>query len=282
MKIPEQIIDEFKNSLTYKNFSSHTVAIYIRYVKVFLEWCPVELKNLTPTHITTFMGILEKYAPNTRNNILKSYLPAFFNYLVETGITKKNVLSYMKIPTVKKEQKETIILSAQELKQMIENPAGKTYQTLRNKTLIKLLATTGVRITEALAIRPMDLSNKKLLIQGKGAKQRTLDITSEMEKLLRNYLRYRVIKNDELIFSLTRQGAWFIIRDTARKNDITKKISPHTFRHSFATLWAKNGGNESALKKYMGWGKSFDVSIYVDLANQDISEQYNTITKELE
>ena len=282
MKHPEQIIQNFRDSLLYKNFSQHTISNYIRYVKVFLAWCPVELTNLNPTHINTFMGTLNHYAPNTRNNILKSYLPAFFNFLVDVSVTKTSVLKLMTIPTVKKEQKETVILSAKELKQLIENPTGRPLQTLRNKTLIKLLATTGVRISEALVIRPMDLKNNTLLIQGKGSKERTIDITSGMEKLLRNYLQYRPIKDNEPIFDLVRQSAWRIIKDTIKKNEINKIISPHTFRHSFATLWAKNGGNESALRKYMGWHKSFDVSIYVDLANQDISKQYNSIAKELE
>ena len=281
MKIPEQIINKFKNNLAYKNFSINTLSNYIRYAKVFLNWCPVELQSLTPTHITQFMGTLEKYSPTTRNNILKSYLPAFFNFLVEIKVIKDSVLNLMTIPTVKDNKKETVILSVDELKKIIDNPSGKTQQTLRNKTLIKLLATTGIRIAEALKIRPMDLKDTKLLIQGKGAKQRTIDITSDMEKLLRNYLQYRIIKDDELIFNMTRQGAWLIVKNTVEKNEISKKISPHSFRHSFATLWCKLGYNESALRKHMGWHKSFDVSIYVDLANQDISEQYNEVAKEL-
>jgi len=249
---------------------------------MFLKWYGKELANLTPIYMTEFMGSLERYAPNTRNNLLKSYLPAFFNFLVDEGIIKQNPLKLMKIPTVKKEKKETIILSVEELKKMIENPFGKPRQILRNKTLIKLLVSTGIRISEALTISPKDLNKNKLLIYGKGAKQRTIDITENMVKLLQNYLQYRTIKDNEPIFDTTRQNAFVIIKETAKKNGIDKTISPHTFRHTFATLWCKNSGNESALRKYCGWNKSFDTSIYVDLANQNLRPQYLKIIKELE
>jgi integrase/recombinase XerD len=278
----EDIKNKFRDKLLYVNYSSNTIETYLRYINTFLTWLPIDLEQLTPTHLTEFMSTLEGYSPSTKNNIMHAYLPSFFNFLVNIGTIKQNIFSLMKIPTVKKEHKEVTILSTDELKLMVENPAGRPTQIFRNKVLLKLLTSTGIRISEALSLRPIDIKESKVMIHGKGAKERLIDITPHTKQLLHEYLKSLGLEKDKPMFDLTRQWALDIVLDTAKKNSIDKHITPHTFRHSFATLWCKVGKNESALRKYMGWQKNFDVSIYVDLANQDISGQYNEVAGELE
>ena len=278
----EELLNKFRDKLLYVNYSTNTVMTYIRYVNLFLTWCPIELENLTPVHITEFMGTLADYSASSKNNILKSYLPAFFKFSTNVGILKVNPLTLMKIPTAKSAHKEMEILSGDEMKKMVENPAGRGSQVFRNKVLLKLLASTGIRISEALSLCKKDIKDNKILIHGKGAKERMVNITTTTYKILQEYLRGIDVADDKSIFDLSRQWAMQVVIETAKINEIDKKVTPHTFRHSFATFFCANGGNESTLKKIMGWNRNFPTHIYVDLANVDVSKEVLKITEKME
>lgn len=276
----EDILKRFKEHLGYLNYSVHTISLYSKYSKDFLFWSPVDLENLTPIHITEYANTLSQYAPRTKNLIIKGILPSLFKYVLSLNLIKENIFSYMKIPKVKEEKTKLDILTVEEMKKVVDNPSGNAHCLFRNKILLKILIMTGGRISEILNLTIKDVVGNEILFRGKGKKERKISISDSTKKLLDEYIKTYGI--EDKLFDLTRQRAFIIIQDTIKLNNIDKSITPHSFRHSFATLWAKNGGNESALRKQMGWNRTFDCSIYVDLANQDCSEQYNKIIKELE
>ncbi len=170
----------------------------------------------------------------------------------------------LKIKGVKQVQPDIEALDGRELGRLLAAVEGARWQDQRNLALLNVLARAGLRVSEVLALRLDDVtlngrSGALLVRQGKGLKERTVVLSKEARAALRAYLdvRPRALQTDVLFISRSWQplgprDVQRVITEAAQRAGITKKVTPHTLRHTFATRFLQNGGDLATLAKLLG------------------------------
>lgn len=184
-------------------------------------------------------------------------------------------LDYELIPVPKAINKPRAFLTAEEVTKMIESAYN-----IRAKFVISLLYSSGIRLGELVQLNRDSIKDRQFTVVGKGRKVRVCFIDRRTEQLMRRYLRTRKDDNPALIFSLgTKDRAsdetiQTIIKFAAKRAHITKKVSPHVFRHSFATNFLKNNGNLRYLSAMLGHSSMDTTAIYTHVVDMDLKKQY--------
>lgn len=159
---------------------------------------------------------------------------------------------------------------------------------MRNKAMLELVYATGLRVSELVNLRLIDLhlTNKMISTKGKGNKERIIPINDYALKILRNYLieaRPKLVipsKDQGYVFlnnhgtSISRQSFFLILKNLAKEVGITKEISPHTLRHSFATHLLEAGTDLRLIQEMLGHEDISTTQIYTHLSNQKLKEIY--------
>jgi len=178
-------------------------------------------------------------------------------------------------------------LSPDEVQQLLEiNNSAKKHQQ-RNRTLLELLYATGLRVTEiaGLKVGDLQLEESTLRAHGKGNKERVVPVAHTTVEIIQNYLlqdRHHYCKSEleaHVFLSqqgrpLTRQRIWQIIKEQARSVGITKKISPHTLRHSFATHLLENGASLRVIQEMLGHADITTTQIYTHVDQKRLQQMH--------
>ena len=200
-------------------------------------------------------------------------------FLHESQIIHKNPALLIENP--KKRRKLPTIISESEVDALLNAPDDTTHAGLRDKCILELLYSTGLRISELLSIRVNQISREKpfLKIKGKGDKDRLVPIGSFAMNLLISYIdgcRSQIKDNkfvDMLFINesgklITRQSCLKMINDYAKKSIINKKISPHNLRHAFATHLLNNGADLRTVQMLLGHASLSTTKIYTHIARE--------------
>ena len=216
-------------------------------------------------------GQIKERKPNTiRNDIMR--LRSVLKYM---NIRGEKCLNYELIPSPKPEQVTRPFLSADEVTRMIDNA-----YSLRNKVVISLLYSSGIRLSEMLQLDIDSIQNRKFTVVGKGNKERLCFIDERTEKLLAEYLDQRNDNCRALIISLSRKermtpsNVQLLIRNSALRAGITKKVTPHVLRHSFATNFISNNGNIRVLSTLLGHSNVGTTMIYTHIVDNELETYY--------
>ena len=227
----------------------------------------------------------KKISPSSQARLI-SGLRNFFDYMVFEGYRKTNPTDLLESPRLGRKLPDT--LSVEEIDQLIHSIVETDILGLgtRNKVIIECLYSCGLRVSELIHLKMSDLffDDGFVRIIGKGNRERFVPIYTDTQDLITNYLneiRPKVTTsktNTEVIFlnrrgnPLTRNMIFLIVKKLAAQNGIKKNISPHTFRHSFASHLLSNGADLRMIQEMLGHESITTTEIYLHLDRQKLSE----------
>jgi len=257
------------NSINSYVFDVQKLAVFIENNK--LSYLPVDIDIET---IKTFVYEISKLVNARSQARIISGLRSFFDYMVLEGYREDNPVKNLAIPKIGRKLPDTI--STHEIDQMIEAVAMRTRQNQRNAAILETLYSCGLRVSELINLKFSDLFFKEDFIKiiGKGNKTRfvpvpqtTKDSIEIYQKRDRYYLQPDEAYADyvflnQLAKPLTRAMIFTIVRQAASMIGLSKKISPHTFRHSFATHLLENGADLRAIQQMLGHESITTTEIY--------------------
>ena len=210
-------------------------------------------------------------------------LRSFLDFLLEEKIIDYNPAIKIDIPKFFKALPS--VLTEDEIKKILSAPNTKTLKGIRDKAILELLYACGLRVSELvqLKIKDVDFDMKFLRITGKGDKIRIVPIGSFAFKHLQNYLIkvrpvYLKKRSSDIIFlnkfgkPISRQSIWQLIKFYAKKSGISKQISPHTFRHSFATHMLNNGADLRVVQLLLGHSDISTTQVYLHVSKERLKE----------
>lgn len=283
-------LSEYKQYLIVeKGLSKNTIYSYLRDLIAFSNFIGEEyeinqIENINKEHIHLYLKELPK--TNCTNSISRKLvsLRMLYIFLVKENIVKENLMSSFTLP--KRDKKLPIVLSQEEMIEILDGIIVCDAISSRNRCMVELLYATGMRISELLNLTLKDLNIKMGFIKviGKGNKERMIPIGSYVGEILEQYINdYRAefnIKNDSLLFfnkhgqRLSREEFYSILQTIVNSTSITKKVSPHTFRHTFATHLLENGADLRSIQELLGHSDISTTTIYTHISNQKIRSEY--------
>ena len=283
----KEYIDDFSDYLKIdKNYSSNTIESYIRDIRGFLEYTGKEIVDISKKDIDNYiLHVLPKYNESSINRVIAS-IKSFFKYL---SIYKGFINVSEDVESLKRKKTLPKYLSIEEVDKLLDIKLVTPFD-YRNKTILELLYSTGLRATELvnLDLINIDTSNMVVSVYGKGSKERIVPLSKIAVNYLDLYInKYRpmmFVKNqkptDALFLNnhgkrMTRQGLYKIIGEIASSKKIDKEITPHVLRHSFATHMIECGADIRSVQELLGHENVVTTEIYTHLANNFIKENYN-------
>ncbi len=283
-----QAIEEYKSYLKIeRGLSINSIASYENDVislrdyvlKNKVKESPIECN---PNTINSFIYNSSK-KNSARSQARKiSGLKSFFKFLVFERYLKTSPMSNIESPKLGRKLPD--ILNVEEISQMISSIDVNEKFGQRNKTIIEILYGTGIRVSELIELKISNIFFKENIIRvvGKGDKERFVPIGMQAKKSVndyinnkRNHQKIEESSNDVLILSkdgkkLTRHMIFTLIKNISIKSGITKKISPHTFRHSFASHLLKNGADLRTIQLILGHENITTTEIYTHLDSKHL------------
>ncbi len=222
-----------------------------------------KLSFIDPEIVREFLYEESKRVNAKTQGRIISTLKTFFNFLVLEKLISVSPIENIDYPKI--DSKIPLVLSTDEIDKIISSAFSKKYG-LRNQAIIEIMYSCGLRVSELTEMKISNIFFDESLIKilGKGNKERFIPLSSIAKKLLYNYIKYNRKKlsydkqSVDIVFlnnrgkKLTRVMVYNIINDAALEAKISKKISPHTLRHSFATHLIENGADIISIQKMMG------------------------------
>jgi integrase/recombinase XerD len=266
-----------------KSLSPNSVEAYLRDIEKFTQYLALhnELKNpqqIDLPQLEKFLRYISELGinPASQSRII-SGLRSFYHYCVQEQITTKDPTALLETPKLKKALPE--VLTFQEIESLISQIDVSTPEGTRNKAIIETLYSCGLRVSELVDLKISCLYSEIGFIRviGKGDKERLVPIGSSALKyinLYKNNIRVHlpVIPGNQDVLFLNRRGRklsrvmiFLIIKDLAKQAGITKNISPHTFRHSFASHLVEGGADLRAVQEMLGHESITTTEIYTHL-----------------
>jgi integrase/recombinase XerD len=279
-KYGEQYFDYL---LLERGLSANTLAAYrndLRQLDTFIQQIAPEIniEEITIHHLREYLKYLNELGLGERSQArMVASIKSFFNYLFNEEIVKEQVTELLSAP--KQGNHLPQILELEEINAMINciNMGSKEGQ--RNRAILELLYACGLRVSElvSLKIANLYLVGGFIRVVGKGDKERIVPISDEATEQLKLYLEQRAeqknqsVEASKLVFlnrrgqGLTRQMIFIIIKELAAAAEIKKEVSPHTFRHSFATHLVENGADLRVVQELLGHSSILTTEIYTHL-----------------
>jgi len=286
-KLNRNLIKHYADYLRLElSLSDNSVEAYCHDVGLFLQYLEtqnlsVEINNIKQDTIESFFAYL--YDLNigaTSQARILSGLKSFWRYLIQENLTETDPTILISSPALGRHLPE--VLTYEEIQKMIDSIDLSQPNGHRNKAMIEVMYGCGLRVSELINLQISDIYKEDgfLRIFGKGSKERLVPIGDSSLKILFQYIdgaRLHINvkpKFTDIVFlnsrgtGLTRQMVFLIVKDLAEKNGITKTISPHTFRHSFATHLLEGGANLLAVQQMLGHASVSTTEIYTHISDE--------------
>ena len=297
MNCNESILDYGHYLKIERGLSFHTIQNYIRDVKKLVYFLDKEKISSSPIGINEELiqkfiyTIAKKISPRSQARII-SGLRSYFDYLIFENYRESNPTDLIEAPKIGVKLPDT--LSEQEINSLISAIDLSKGEGERNRAMLETMYSCGLRVSELIHLKISDLFFDEGFIKiiGKGNKERFVPIHFSAQKYIVLYINevraHTEVKKgfqDTLFLnrrgkSLSRQMIFMILKDLAIKINLNKKISPHTFRHSFATHLLKNGADLRAIQQMLGHESITTTEVYVHLDTRylkKIVEKYHPI-----
>lgn len=274
----------FENYLRLeKSLSQNSVSAYINDINKLIVYLNTHFSKITPLkvkleHLKSFVAWLneKEISPRTQARTI-SGIKSFYKYLMVEDKMTTDPTSLLESPKIGRKLPD--VLSIEEIDYLIDSVDLSKVEGQRNKAMIETLYSCGLRVSELvnLKITNLYLDQGYIRVEGKGNKERLVPVSGkaveEIETYMANYRkRLNVAKDSENILFLNRRGkklsrvmVFTIIKGLAEKAGIKKSISPHTFRHSFATHLINGGADLRAVQEMLGHESILTTEIYTHL-----------------
>lgn len=286
----EQYIDQF---LSYceveRGKSAYTIRNYAHYLKRFSVWCEENnISNpsqITQQNITSYRIYLNRLGKNDLRKKTQNYhiiaLRAFLKYLTKMNI---KTLAPEKIELSREEGRQINFLTDEELEALLNSPDTNTIIGARDRAIIELLFSTGLRVSELVALDrdKINLKTDELSVKGKGGKVRVVFVSSDAKKSLETYLTMRKDTHEALFINysqklsrLTARSIQRTIKKYAENAGISKRITPHVLRHTFGTDLLRSGADLRAVQELMGHSSITTTQIYTHVTDKHLREVHD-------
>ncbi|MDQ3076710.1 MAG: tyrosine-type recombinase/integrase [bacterium] len=229
----------------------------------------------------TIQGGLENLKRKTQNYYLIA-LRSFLKYLVRRGIKS---LPPERIELAKVPERSLDLISSEELERLMAAPNGTEVKELRDKAILELLFSTGLRVSELCSLsRELDLKKDEFSVRGKGEKIRVVFLSDSAKASIKSYLAKRTDMDDALFVQfgknagnqdslrLTPRSIQRMISHYAIKAGISKKVTPHVVRHSFATDLLQNGADIRSVQALLGHAHIGTTQIYTHVTDKHLKD----------
>jgi len=266
-----------------QRLSENTVDAYSRDVAGFLDFIDEQLdaKNLMDCTRVDFLSFLVQAQKNglSSRSLARtiSSLKTFYNFMVSDGLLQSNPLLNVESPKIPGKLPD--ILTRMEVENLIKAPDTEKPVGLRDRVLLEVLYATGVRVSELVSLLMTDINLEAgfIKVMGKGSKERVIPLGQEAISWLKNYVEtsrtffISSSRTSPFVFlnrsgtKLSRQGFWKILRKYCLKAGISKRVSPHTLRHSFATHILEGGADLRSVQMMLGHSDISTTQIYTHL-----------------
>ena len=283
-KLPEEM-KKYLNTLQYeRKLSMNTVMSYQKNLEVFMVFLGSKpIFQLSCEDIEKFLSE-QKKSETTKAHYL-TVLNSFYLFCIEEGYTMHNPCEGIPMPKLIKKIPE--YLTYEEVDKLLNIPLNTAYD-YRTKAMLELLYATGMRVSELLSLRytNVDFDNDFVRVEGKGSKERIIPFNETSKKYLEIYLnQYRPLlvkkgKNYQELFlnnlgtPISRQGFFKILKSLCITTGISKQISPHVLRHSFATHLLNQGADLRVIQELLGHSDISTTQIYTHVSKEREKEEY--------
>ena len=283
-------LDLFKTYLNNtKKCSKNTLDAYLRDVNKFILYCSQNsaksIEKVNEDYIIKYIEYLTFLGKSdaTKTRIVAS-LHSYFNFLLAQGVIDNDPTKDLKGP--KTTRKIPDVLDSKEIMQLLSQPVGNDYKSMRDKAMLELLYATGIKVSELIDLTISDVNLQIGIIHMHNSKhERIVPLYPAANKHLTEYCmiaRPALVQNgnEEHLFTnmngqaMSRQGFWKIIKFYADKAGIKKDITPHTLRHSFAAHLLENGAQLKDIKDMLGHADISSTQIYAQLIKSKYVQSY--------
>ncbi len=278
-----------------KGLSLKTVRNYDHYLSRFFEFGNIKNpSDINETKLREFRLFLNRQSgmrvrgqaaasmkKNTQNYHLIA-LRSFLKYIMKRGMTS---MSPDKIELAKTAQRSLDLISHAELERLLSAPKGSELPALRDKAILELFFSTGLRLSELASLnRDLDLSKDEFSIRGKGEKVRVVFLSEEAKTAIKTYLKARKDMDDAMFVQfgknknakgemrLTPRSIERLVKKYAIMAGISKKVTPHVIRHSFATDLLQNGADIRSVQMMLGHANIATTQIYTHVTDTQLRQ----------
>ncbi|MGE4587831.1 MAG: site-specific tyrosine recombinase XerD [Mangrovibacterium sp.] len=266
-----------------KSLSQNSIAAYINDINKLMAFLEENYKRLTPervriNHLRGFIEYINNrgVSPRTQARTI-SGIKSFFKYLLLEGKINSDPTSLLESPKIGRKLPD--VLTMEEIDLIIDGVDLSKPEGQRNKAMLETLYSCGLRVSELVNLKVTNLFFEQgfVKVEGKGEKERLVPVSSkaieEITKYLHGYRKsLKISPESENVLFLNRRGKklsrvmiFTIIKNLAGKVGLNKKISPHTFRHSFATHLISGGADLRAVQEMLGHESILTTEIYTHL-----------------
>ena len=288
----DELLDRFYNYLAVeRRLAGNTLQSYGNDLRKYFEF--LKSRNAksvllsTRVDLLTFLNWERKRGVSARSLARTlSCIKTFFKYLVQDGLLDKSPIHDVETP--RQERRLPNILSVSEVEALIKAPEIDTPLGLRNRALFELIYATGLRVSElvSLSLNSINLEAGYILVLGKGSKERVIPVGEEALRWVKLYTaesRHKLLagKSSKYLFTnrsgarMSRQGFWKIIKKYCLQLGITKKISPHSLRHSFASHLLEGGADLRSVQTMLGHEDISTTQIYTHVARERLKNVHD-------
>jgi integrase/recombinase XerD len=266
-----------------KGLSANSIAAYINDINKLMTYSDVELKKLPPekvklVHLKKFVEWINDkgVSPRTQARTI-SGIKSFYKYLLIEGKVNSDPTTLLESPKIGRKLPD--VLTIEEIDLMIDTVELSKAEGQRNKAMLETLYSCGLRVSELVNLKISNLSFDQgyIKVEGKSNKERLVPVSEKAVEEINKYMdvyrkTLKISKDSEDILFLNRRGKklsrvmiFTIIKNLTLKAGFEKKISPHTFRHSFATHLINGGADLRAVQEMLGHESILTTEIYTHL-----------------
>lgn len=285
-------LEEFKIYLkSEKNFSIHTIRAYCADVYTFLIWADnLNVDEINSKKFSEYLYFIQKinYTKTTIARKIAS-IRAFYKFLFQEEIIETNPADALVAP--KRPKSLPDFMSEEEVENILRNVKIETPAGFRNRVIFELLWVSGMRISELsnLNYENLNLEQNEIKVLGKGAKERIVLIPDKTKENLKNYMdnvsdlicKTKKAPDSPLFinyngFRLQNQSIRKALKEVVEKIELPKKITPHIFRHSFATRLLENGADLRIVQELLGHASISNTQIYTHVSSAHLKSVYDS------
>lgn len=285
-------LDSFLEYIKYeKGLSANTIAAYRRDLLQFHAYLVSQQRAQEPQDITRqdirrfLTHQLDQGVSHPTVARRLSSLKTFYRFLVLEGYCQNNPTVDLETPKIKRKLPD--VLTIEEIDRLMDQPRVTLVLGLRDRAMLELMYGTGVRVSELLSLQIDDINFLAGFLRcfGKGRKERIIPVNQTSIEWTQRYLarsRSQLVKTpaERTLFlnahgrPMTRQGFFKILQAYAAQAELTKEVTPHTLRHSFATHLLENGADLRSVQEMLGHADISTTQIYTHLTRSHLREVY--------
>ena len=282
------IIDDFIDSLKTRQASTNTIASYERDIVQFSNYFEKKGKkifDLTTDDMQEYIDYLVSQGKsNSTISRCTASIKSLYRYLVSKNLADENIADSISTPKVSR--KEPMILTSKEIEMLLEQPDLSELKGQRDKAMLEVLYSTGIRVTELVSLNVDDVNLQGGYIRVKKKNtERHIPLGNLSIKCLKDYInkvRPLLIRTEDekTLFintngqKMTRQGYWKILKQYKEQAKIDKDITPHSIRHSFAVHMLQNGAELKTVQELLGHTDVASTMMYSQMANMEEKDDY--------